>query len=55
MDLGKHAVFIWSSYGVVLVALTGLVAWLIYDGMRLSRRLDDLEARGVTRRSRRGD
>ena len=50
-DLGKHAVFIWSSYAVVVVVLSGLVAWLISDGRRLRRRLDDLEARGVRRRS----
>ncbi len=53
MDLGKHAAFIWASYGIVLVALAGLIAWLIYDGLRLGRRLKDLEDRGVTRRSRR--
>ena len=51
MDLGKHAVFIWSSYGIVAVVLFGLVAWLIIDGVRLKRRLDELEARGVRRRS----
>ena len=51
-DLGKHAVFIWSSYGVVLVVLAALVAWLINDGLRLRRRLAELEAQGVTRRSR---
>jgi heme exporter protein D len=50
-DLGKHAVFIWSSYGVVVVVLAGLIAWLISDGARLRRRLADLEARGVRRRS----
>ncbi len=53
-DLGKHAVFIWSSYGVVVVVLAGLIAWLISDGARLRRRLGDLEARGVRRRSASG-
>ena len=51
MDLGKHAVFIWSSYGVVTVVLAGLIVWLISDGLRLKRRLDELEARGIRRRS----
>ena len=51
MDLGKHAVFIWSSYGVVIVVLAGLVGWLISDGLRLKRRLAELEAQGVSRRS----
>lgn len=52
MDLGKHAVFIWSSYGVVAVVLIGLAVWLISDGARLKRRLAELEARGVRRRSK---
>ena len=52
LDLGKHAVFIWSSYGIVIVVLAGLVGWLISDGLRLRRRLAELEAQGVTRRSR---
>lgn len=52
IDLGKHAVFIWSSYAVVTVVLAGLVAWLVLDGRRLKRRLADLEAQGITRRSR---
>ena len=52
IDLGKHAVFIWSSYGVVIVVLAALVGWLISDGLRLRRRLAELEAQGVTRRSR---
>jgi heme exporter protein D len=51
MDLGKHAAFIWSSYGIVTVVLTGLIVWLICDGLRLKRRLDELEARGIRRRS----
>jgi heme exporter protein D len=55
LDLGKHAVFIWSSYGVVVFVLAALVAWLISDGGRLKRRLDDLETRGVRRRSAAAD
>ena len=51
IDLGKHAVFIWSSYGIVAVVLSILVGWLIGDGRRLKRQLSELEAQGVTRRS----
>ncbi len=51
IDLGKHAVFIWSSYGIVAVVLTVLVGWLIGDGRRLRHQLSALEAQGVTRRS----
>jgi heme exporter protein D len=51
MDLGKHAAFIWASYAVVAVVLTGLVIALIQAGARLQRRLDELDARGIKRRS----
>lgn len=51
IDLGKHAVFIWSSYAIVTLVLAVLVVWLILDGRRLKQRLAELEARGITRRS----
>lgn len=52
MDLGPHAAFIWGSYGAVAVVIVALVAWLISDGRRQRRLLEDLERRGVRRRSR---
>ena len=52
MDLGPHAAFIIASYAIVAIVMLGLVAWLIVDGRRQQRILDDLEARGVRRRSR---
>lgn len=51
MDLGPHAVFIWAAYGIVATVIGGLIAWLVVDGRRQVRRLADLEARGVRRRS----
>jgi heme exporter protein D len=51
MDLGPHAAYIWASYAIVAVVLAVLVAWLIADGRHQQRLLDDLEARGVRRRS----
>jgi heme exporter protein D len=51
MDLGPHAVFVWMSYAAVFVVLAALIAWLIRDGRRQQRRLLQLEARGVRRRS----
>ncbi len=51
MDLGPHAAFIWSSYGVTVVVLAGLIAWLVLDGRAQERRLAELAARGVKRRS----
>jgi heme exporter protein D len=54
MDLGPHAAFVWASYGVVAVALGLLVLWLMVDGRRQQRLIDELETRGVRRRSERG-
>jgi heme exporter protein D len=51
MDLGPHAAFIWSSYGVTALVIAGLIAWLVADGRAQERRLADLAARGVKRRS----
>ena len=52
IDLGPHAAFIWSAYADRRVVMAGSS-----PGCRLGRRaagarLADLEARGVTRRSR---
>lgn len=53
MDLGPHAAFIWASYGAVALVLALLIAWLVADGKQQQRRLEELEARGVRRRSAR--
>lgn len=53
MDLGPHAAFIWASYAAVAIVLAVLVAWLLWDGRRQRHLLEDLESRGVRRRSRR--
>lgn len=54
MDLGPHAVFIWTAYAAVVVVLGALIAWHLYDGRRQRQRLVQLEARGVRRRSASG-
>ncbi len=51
MDLGPHAAFIWISYAAVTLVISALVAWLWIDARRQSAALQDLEARGITRRS----
>jgi heme exporter protein D len=51
MDLGPHAAYIWSAYAVVGVGLAALILWLVLDGRRQQRLIDELEARGVRRRS----
>lgn len=51
MDLGPQAAFIWLSYLVTVLAIAGLIGWLVLDGRRHGRKLAELEARGVRRRS----
>jgi heme exporter protein D len=51
MDLGPHAAFIWISYATTVLVISALLAWLIADGKRQRSALDDLESRGVRRRS----
>lgn len=51
MDLGPHATFIWASYGAMTIVLLALGVWLWLDGRRHQAALDDLERRGVKRRS----
>lgn len=53
MDLGPHAAYIWASYTVVAVVLAVLIGWLVFDGRRQRRLIDELESRGVRRRSSR--
>ncbi len=53
MDLGPHAAFIWAAYATVAVVLAALVGWLVLDGRRQQNLVDELEARGVRRRSQR--
>jgi heme exporter protein D len=51
MDLGPHAAFIWISYAATVLVIGALLAWLVADGRRQRTALDDLESRGVRRRS----
>ena len=53
MDLGPHAAFIWAAYATVAAVLAALVGWLVLDGRRQRQLVDELEARGVRRRSQR--
>ena len=55
MNLGPHADFIIASYAVTALVVAVLIAWIATDYSAQKRLLADLEQRGVTRRSRRGD
>ena len=52
MNLGAHAAFIWWAYGIALVVVLALIAWVTIDHRAQRRRLASLEEQGVTRRSR---
>lgn len=49
--LGEHGLFIIASYGVSALALAALALWTVLDGRSVRRRLDELDSRGVRRRS----
>jgi len=53
MDLGPHAGFIVTAYAVAIVIVAGLIVWVMLDRRHLSRAVDELEAKGITRRSER--
>lgn len=53
MDLGPHAAFIWLAFGITAAVIAGMIAWLVLDGREQARRIADLDARGVKRRSAR--
>jgi heme exporter protein D len=50
-DLGSHADFIIAAYAVAALVVGLLIAWVVLDHRAQKRRLANLEARGVTRRS----
>ena len=51
MELGPHAGFIVTAYGATIGIVSFLIMWVALDRRRLRRELDELEARGLTRRS----
>jgi len=53
--LGDHAGFILAAYGLSALIVVALVVWVVLDGRTQRRRLADLEARGIRRRSRRAE
>jgi heme exporter protein D len=49
--MSVHAGFIVAAYLVAVAVLAGLIIWIVGDGRHQKRRLADLEARGIRRRS----
>jgi heme exporter protein D len=54
MSLGPYASFIVTSYLLVTAVVLILIVWIATDYRRQKRRLRELEASGVVRRSGRG-
>ena len=51
--LGPYAAFFLTAYAAAIAIVAGLVAWVMLDRRHLIRLIAEVEARGVTRRSRR--
>lgn len=51
MELGDHAGFIIAGYLLSFIVISGLVVWSFTQNRRTQARIEELEARGVRRRS----
>jgi heme exporter protein D len=51
MEATDHSGFILAAYLVTALVVVVLVLWVVADGRAQRRRLADLEARGIRRRS----
>jgi heme exporter protein D len=49
MDLGPHAGFIIVSYGLCLLTVAGLIAWVLIDKAIQEKALKDLADQGIRR------
>lgn len=50
--MSDHTGFIVAAYLLTVVVLVALIVWVVWDGHVQRRRLAELGARGVRRRSR---
>jgi len=53
MSLGPYAPFIVTAYLVAAIVVLVLISWIAIDYRRQKQRLQELDAQGVARRSRR--
>jgi heme exporter protein D len=51
MQVANHMGFIVAAYAAAAAVVVALIAWVALDYRAQTRRLADLEMRGVTRRS----
>lgn len=47
----SHFAYVAAAYSVTVIALIGLAVWILVDQGAQKRALDDLERRGIRRRS----
>jgi heme exporter protein CcmD len=47
----SYAIFIVGAYGAAAVIVAALIAWIVLDRRQLVRLINELEAKGVARRS----
>ncbi|HFB2048633.1 MAG: heme exporter protein CcmD [Hyphomicrobiaceae bacterium] len=50
LNFGEHAVYVWSSYAIALLVLSGLIIWLFAVGKIYSARLNDFQTRALKRK-----
>ncbi len=50
-EISYHGGFIIAAYAVTILVLAGILLWIVLDGRAQKRRLAELEARGIRRRS----
>ena len=51
MNLGPHAAFIVGAYVITALVMAGLIVWVEADSRIQRKRLAELEAQGIKRRS----
>ncbi len=55
IELGQHAQYIVGAWSGVTLVTLGLILWTLRDAANQKRRLEELESRGVRRRSAKTD
>jgi len=50
----SHAAYVFAAYAITVIAIGGLIGWILIDQRARRREIADLEAAGVRRRSDRG-
>jgi len=49
MDFGPHAGFILAAYGLCLLTVAGLIAWVLIDRAQQEKALRQLADQGISR------